>query len=131
VSVALGLGLSAVQLLPFLQVFELSHVAVQRPPNPRAAAVHLETELENDWVLPRSWGQFAEGVMTVKTSFTEGNGYVGLVALLGLGLAGAAAAKRRLRFRLVVPWAIIGLFAWLVTYDDTLGTPIRALPGFN
>ncbi|MFL5733032.1 MAG: hypothetical protein ACJ78Q_07495, partial [Chloroflexia bacterium] len=128
---ALGLGLGAVQLLPLLQVLDLSHTAAQRQPSAAAAHFHLETELIRDWVLPRSWGHFGEGVLTVKTSFTEGNGYVGLVAILGLGLVIAAAFRRRLAFRLALPWLAIGIFAWLVTYDDLLGTVIRGLPGFN
>src|SRR5207248_4879061 len=104
---------------------------VQRAPNPRMALIHIEAGLMSDWLLPRSWGHFTEGVLTVKLGFTEANGYVGLVALLGLGLAGVAAARRRLRLRLAVPWVVIGLVAWLITYDVVLGTPIRRLPGFN
>src|SRR5439155_8952957 len=71
VAVALGFGLAAVQVLPFLQVFELSHAAVQRAPNPRLALLHIEADLMSDWLLPRSWGHFTEGVLTVKLGFTE------------------------------------------------------------
>src|SRR5207253_2401104 len=61
----------------------------------------------------------------------EGNGYVGLVALLGLALIAIAATRRQLRPRLVLPWLAVGIFALLVTYDGTLGTIIRSLPVFN
>jgi hypothetical protein len=130
-SAVLGLALGAVQFLPLFQALELSHTALQRRPSAAAASFHLETGLMSDWLLPRTWGHFGEGVLSTGTSFTEGNGYVGLVALLGLAFVVAAAWQRRLRLRLALPWVAIGLFAWLVTYDGTLGTFIRGLPGFS
>ena len=128
---AVGALIGAIQVLPFLGVVELSHAWAVRPATAALAHFHLETQLISDWILPRSWGQPAEGVLSQTTSFTEGNGYVGLAAIGGLMLMLIAAAHRQLALRFALPWVGVLLLAWLATYDDTLGTLIRGLPGFN
>ena len=131
VAAALGLALGAVQLLPFLQALPLT--AQDRATQPGVTALpHLDALQLQDWALPRQWGYNPDGVLTPNTTgFTEANGYVGLVALVGVGLAGWAALRRQLAFRLAVPWLVISAVALLVTYDGGLGYLIRVLPGFN
>jgi len=131
ISVAVAAGLGAIQLLPFLEAVILSHEAAARTRPILYAALHLDVGAMLYWVLPRFWGQVGEGVLGGKHSFYESNGYVGLVALLGLVLVGMGAAQRRIAFRNVVPWVAIGIFAWVLTYDDALGTTIRYLPILN
>ena len=130
-AVALGLALGAVQLLPFLQVLPLT--AADRATQQASTAIqHLEPEHLQDWLLPRQWSYYPDAVLAPDTTgFTEANGYIGLVALLGVGLAGWAALRRQLALRLAVPWIIICGLALLVTYDGGPGYLIRQLPGFN
>ncbi len=127
----IGLGLGAIQLLPFLEAVSLSHEAAIRTNANAYGELHLGTHAMQDWVLPRSEGQPAEGVLGGVHNFHETNGYVGLVAIVGLLLAPVAGLKRRIEFRKVVPWVVIGALAWILTYDDAFGQAIRLLPGFN
>ncbi len=128
---ALGLALGAIQLLPFLQVLPLT--GKQRANQPETTALlHLDPVQLLDWALPHSWGYTPDSVLALNLiGFTEANGYIGLVGLLGVGLACLAALRRRLAFRLALPWIVITVVAGLVAYDDHIGYAIRLLPGFN
>jgi hypothetical protein len=129
VAVGFGAALGAVQLLPFLQALELSRAAALRPADSsNVGGVHLDSGMMLDWVLPRTWGHFSEGVLGGSTGFTEGNGYVGLVAWLGVVLAIAGAVRRQIKLRLAIPWLVAGTLAWLLAYDDTVGALLRSLP---
>ncbi|HEX9989872.1 MAG TPA: hypothetical protein VGE45_15530 [Chloroflexia bacterium] len=129
IAVGLGAALGAVQLLPFLQALELSRAATLRPADSaNVGGVHLDSGMMLDWVLPRTWGHFSEGVLGGSMGFTEGNGYVGLVAWLGVVLAIAGAVRRQINLRLVVPWLVAGALAWLLAYDDAVGALLRSLP---
>jgi hypothetical protein len=123
-----GLALGAIQVLPFLEVLDLTQAAASRAGS--GITSHFEPIGMIDWVLPRYFGHPAEGVLGTYP-FTEGNGYVGLVALVGLGLAGIALLRRRLAWRILVPWVALGLLAWLLVFDVTAGAVIRALPVFS
>lgn len=125
-----GLLIGCVQLLPFAQELEGSHASVARPADSTAlAGMHVETGAALDWVLPRTWGHFSEGVLGDPVSFTAMNPYVGLVAVLGLILAAVAAVRREMRYRMVAPWLVVGILGWILTYDGSgIATFLRALP---
>jgi hypothetical protein len=131
-AVALGFLLGMVQLLPFLDAVSLTHqfAARQAQDVATASTFKLRPEFLLDWLVPRSQGYQPDLVLPRSFGFTEGNGYVGLVPIVGLGLALIAAFRRRLRLSLALPWLCIGVFALLVAYDGTVGPFIRALPGF-
>ncbi len=132
VAVVLGVGVGVVQLWPFLEALGTSHEAAVRATWPEIfSRQHLEPDLMLNWVQPRQAGHFFEGVLALAYSFTEMDGYVGLVALVGLVLAVATWVKRDVNWRLILPWVVAGLFAWLVVYGDTLGQVVRSLPGFK
>lgn len=131
ISLAVAIGIGAIQMLPFLQIVGLSHEGAVRANSTARATMHLGPDMMLTWLLPRSWGQMGGGVIGGTFSFYESNGYVGLVAFVGLVLVGVGAARRNLAFRNVVPWILIGAFSWVVTYDNALGTTIRMLPVFN
>ena len=63
--------------------------------------------------------------------FTEANGYVGLVALAGVLLALVGVVRKQISLRWLLPFVIIGVLSFLITYDDTLGRAIRSLPFLN
>ena len=130
-ALAVGLAIGAVQLLPFLEVVSLSHINAIRHPGSGLARLHVDAGMILDWVLPRSWGQLADGVIGGTSSFTEVNNYVGLAALFGVPLAFVGVLRRQIAWRMVLPWVIVAAFGWIVAYDDTVGTTIRSLPGFN
>jgi hypothetical protein len=131
VALAVGVAIGAVQLLPFLEVVSLTHVNAVRNPNSGLARLHVDASMMLDWVLPRTWGQVADGVIGGKHGFTEVNNYVGLAALFGTLLAFVGALRRQIALRLVLPWVLVAVFGWIVAYDDVAGTFIRGLPGFN
>jgi hypothetical protein len=128
---ALGFALSAIQLLPFLETLRASHTYAARSQSDSLVFSRLGPENLLYWVLPRSWGAFSEGVLTVGQSSVEYSGYVGLVPLFGLVVTGAAALRRRLPWRQILPWIVIGVIGWLLIYDNGLGRAIRSLPGFS
>jgi hypothetical protein len=132
VAALLGTLVSAIQTLPFLEALGESRIGSLRPVDSLAAAsYHLDAGMMLDWVLPRSWGHFSEGVLGGSVGFTEANGYIGLAALLGCVLALVGAAKRQVALKLLVPWVAIGGLAWILTYDGFLGTALRMLPVMN
>lgn len=133
-AVGLGFAAGAVQLLPFLQALQLSHIEVLR--TQMAAGIprqYIAPELLADWAQPRFWGYFPDGVLAAtNSSFYEYNGYVGLVALLGLALAGIAVARRKVAFKVMLPLVAIGVVSFLITYDSSpVSVAIRSLPMFN
>lgn len=131
IAVALGAALGAIQLLPFLSILDLTRTGITRLTSGQSSA-HLEAQMMFDFLLPRTWGHLSEGVLASDaTIFTEGNGYFGLVAVLGLFLAVIAAVRRRLPFRLALPWLAVGILAWLITFDENVGASVRGLPGFD
>ena len=127
----LGVALSAIQLFPFVETLLASHTYAARGQSSQLARAILGPDNLLYWILPRSWGYFSEGVLTPGQSSTENNGYVGLVPLLGVVVTGAAALRRRLPWRQILPWIVIGVLGWLLIYDNGLGRAIRSLPGFN
>ncbi len=127
----IGFALSAIQLLPFLETLLASHTFAVRGQSSSLVFSRLGPENLLYWVLPRSWGTFTEGVLTPGQSSVENSGYVGLVPLLGLIVTGAAVLRRRVPWRQIVPWIVIGLIGWLLIYDNGLGRAIRSLPGFS
>ena len=130
VAVGLAALIGAIQVLPFLEIVGLTHQGAQRAAHPKsAAALHLGADMIQ-WLLPRYWSYPPEGVIS-NYPFTVTNGYVGLLAVVGLGLTVLAGARRRLAFRRVVPWVLAGGLAWLITYDDGVGHWLRSLPGLN
>ncbi len=131
VSMAVGVMIGAVQLLPFIDVLGLSHDAAIRHVSGGLALIHLDAGSMLDWILPRTWGQVADGVLGGNDNFTVANAYVGLVALLGVIFAVLAAVRRQLSLRLTLPWVVLAAFSWLVTYDTAIGQAIRSLPIFN
>ncbi|HET6260912.1 MAG TPA: hypothetical protein VFG99_01580, partial [Chloroflexia bacterium] len=133
VAVALGFAIGMVQLLPFLDVLGMSNQFVLRSSaNPDAkAAIYLPVEYLLDWLAPRSQGYQPDRVLGGPFGFTESNGYVGLVSIVGLGLVLVGALRRRLKPSLALPWLAIGIFAFLVVYDGSVGRTIRLLPLFT
>ncbi len=132
VSMAVGLLIGAVQLLPFMEALGLSHDANIRYASGGLALIHLDAGSLLDWILPRTWGQVADGVTSGNDNyFTVANAYVGLVALLGVVFAIVSTVRRQLALRLALPWVALVAFSWLVTYDTTVGQAIRSLPMFN
>ncbi|HMA33389.1 MAG TPA: hypothetical protein VKY74_02830, partial [Chloroflexia bacterium] len=127
----LGTALGAIQLLPFFEVFGLSQAATGRPAPDLFAQLHLDASSLLFWVFPRFGAYVPDHIAGGRDAFTVANGYIGLVAILGVALAGGAALRRQVRGRLLAPWVAIGLLAWLITYDDALGTTIRRWPGLN
>ena len=131
-AVSVGLALGAIQILPFLEALEQSHTALVRQPNRYGGAPSfLPPQHLFDLILPRYSSYPAEGVLGPTHSFIESNGYVGLVALAGLGLIVLAAVQRRLAWRRAGPWLAIGGLALLITYDKGMGGAIRSLPGLS
>jgi hypothetical protein len=131
VSVAVGVLIGAVQLLPFIEALGLSHESALRQAAGGLAPIHLDAGSILDWVLPRTWGQIVDGVMGGANLFTVANPYVGLPALAGVVFAVVAAVRRQLSLRLTLPWVVLAAFGWLVAYDSTIGQAIRSLPIFN
>jgi hypothetical protein len=128
---ALGFGLGAVQLLPFLEAVSLSHETARRAVlwanNPM---VHLRLEQLIDWVMPRFWSYSPDKALSECCSQYDIS-YIGFILMAGIGLVVVAGIQRRLPWRLVVPWLLPLVIAWIVTYDDVLGTFIRSLPIFS
>ncbi|MGA7730732.1 MAG: YfhO family protein [Chloroflexia bacterium] len=125
-----GIAIGGIQLLPFNEALGLSEIA-NDPGRGQSWRVRMGANMMLDWLLPRWWGQVYDGVLGGPTSFYEGNGYLGLPALLGVVFAGVAAVRKQLILRLALPWLAIGLFAWVVIYDDTVGMFVRRLPFFD
>lgn len=132
VAAGLGFALGAVQFLPFLEVLGLSHTHASRAVNTAAySTFRLNEDMLLYWLLPRFWSYPPEGIVGGMASMIEGSGYVGLAPLLGIAIAAVAAVRRKLDLRLFLPVAFIGIVSLLLTYDSTVGTLIRSLPGFN
>jgi hypothetical protein len=132
VAVAIGAVLGAVQLLPFLEALGLSHVAAVRASSTGStASFHFGMQEMLYWILPRFWGYFPQGVVSHVIGAAEGSGYVGLVPLIGLVLVPVGLVQRRFTLRAIAPWLVLALFAWVLVYDNTVGTLIRQLPGFS
>ncbi|MEO5952196.1 MAG: hypothetical protein ABIQ44_07005, partial [Chloroflexia bacterium] len=123
---ALGIIMGAIQLLPFAEAYSLSAIATEHGRG-NAWQLHMDIGTTIGWILPRWFGQFSDGVLG-PNSFTETNSYVSLPALLGLVFVIVAALRRQVNFRLAIPWFLIGLFAWVLIYDDTIGPQIRRVP---
>ncbi|HEX8230781.1 MAG TPA: YfhO family protein [Chloroflexia bacterium] len=133
-AVALGFLVGMVQLLPFFEVLGLTHQFVLRATED--ATFHASLRLRPEeflitWFAPRNMGYVPERVHPRSFGFTEGIGYAGILSLIGTGLTVLAAFRRGLRLSLVLPWLFIGIFALIVTYDGTIGSLIRQLPGFS
>ncbi|MEO6457744.1 MAG: YfhO family protein [Chloroflexia bacterium] len=94
------------------------------------STVHLRIEHWLDWILPHFWSYYSNRVLSGCCSPYDSS-YVGLVALFGVALLLVAAFRKALAMRLILPWVGMGVFAWLLTYDVTLGGAIRALPIFS
>ncbi|MEO8288378.1 MAG: YfhO family protein [Chloroflexota bacterium] len=131
IAAAVGVLICAAQLLPFFEALGLSHISAIRPLGNVRAEIHLDAGMIVNWVLPRYWGQVSDGVFGTSQLPNETSGYIGFVALLGLIPATIGAVWRQINVRLVLPWAAIALFCWLVVYDDKVGTFLRGLPGFS
>jgi hypothetical protein len=133
VAVAFGFAIGMVQLLPFFEVLGISNQFALRTSGNAdlKASVFMPVDYLLDWVAPRSQGYQPERVLGNRFGFTEANGYVGMVPIVGLGLAVLGALRRRLRPSLVLPWLGVGVFAFLVAYDGTVGRVIRTLPIFT
>jgi hypothetical protein len=132
-AVALGFLVGMVQLLPFFDVLGLTHQFVLRASDDPVFRASLRLRPEEfliTWFSPRNVGYLPERVLPRSFGFTEGVGYVGIVPLVGLGLAVLAAFRRSLRLPVVLPWLFIGIFSLIVSYDSTIGSLIRMLPGF-
>jgi hypothetical protein len=130
-AVVVGLGMGAVQLLPFFEALGLSHQEALRVRDAAGySTLHLHPEQWLDWILPHFWSYNPDLVLSDCCSPYDSS-YVGLVALCGVVLLLVAALRRGLAMRLVLPWVGVGVFAWLVTYDVTVGGLIRALPIFS
>ena len=127
-AVGVGVLLGAIQILPFLEALGISSLARRRDLAGTLAPVHMDASMLMDWLLPRWWGAYSDGVLGGPMVFTEANGYVGLVALVGLLLALLGVARKQINLQFVLPFLFIGVFAFLVTYDDTIGRAIRSLP---
>ena len=93
---ALGLALAAVQILPFVQTLLLSREWAARELAGPPFAAYFPAEYLWTWLVPdwfgyppghTGWGIF---------NYNEQTGYVGLATLLGAGLAGIAAIRRRI-----------------------------------
>ncbi len=91
--VAIGLLIGAIQLLPFVEVLGLSHESAKRQAGLGITSLHLDAGSMLYWILPRTWGQVADGVVGGKDNFTGANAYVGLVALLGVAFAVVAVVR--------------------------------------
>ena len=130
-ALAIGAVIGAIQILPFLEALEESSLAVRRNLAGTLAPVHLDASMLMNWVLPRWWGGFSDGVLGGSMIFTEANGYVGLVALVGVVIAFVGVARRQISLRLFLPFLIIGVLSFLIAYDDTIGRAIRSLPFIN
>ncbi len=124
-----GLAIGAVQVLPFLEAYNLSHIALD-PGRAVAWQIHQDASMMMDWIMPRWWGQIFDGVVDGPLGFYD-TGYVGLPALVGLGFGVVALVRRRLNLRLVLPLLAMLVFAWIITYDDNFGNLIRQLPAFS
>lgn len=131
-AVVVGFLVGMVQLMPFFEALGPSHsLAARGTGNEASAGFHLEPHLLLTWFVPRAWGYDPDLISSSGFSFTENVAYVGIVPLAGLVLAGIGVLRRRIRWEIVLPWVLIGVFAFLIAYDDTLGTAIRRLPGFS
>ncbi len=131
VAVGVGAVLGAIQILPFLEALEESSLAGRRELAGTLAPVYLDASMLTDWLLPRWWGGYTDGVLGGPTVFTEANGYVGLVATAGVLLALVGAVRKQIRWRLVLPFVLLTVLAFLISYDDTVGRAIRSLPFLN
>ncbi|MEA2573694.1 MAG: hypothetical protein QOH93_992 [Chloroflexia bacterium] len=132
-AVAFGFAIGMVQLLPFLDVVGMSNqFALRSSMSLEArATTHLQSWFMLDWIVPRSQGYLPDLVVGRSFGFTESSAYVGIICIVGIGLALVAALRRSLKPSLVLPWLAIGVFALIVAYDGTpLGTQIRSLPVF-
>lgn len=131
-AMAVGFLIGMIQLLPFLEIVPLTHqVAVRQSLGQVNTHFYLPAKYLLDWLVPRSDGYMPDAVLGTTFLFTESNGYVGLVPIIGLLFTVVAALQRRLRLGLVLPWIAVVLFAGFITYDDTVGSIIRSLPFFN
>ncbi|HEX8600397.1 MAG TPA: hypothetical protein VF952_17995 [Chloroflexia bacterium] len=132
VATVLGFMMGSIQLLPFFEAVGLSHANVVREQSGDAGAMyHIAPEMMLNWVVARAQGHLPDRVFGDGLLFTEGNAYVGLLPLFGILMLAAGIWRRGINVRLVLPWLGVGVFSWFVTYDDTLGTLIRKLPGFS
>lgn len=132
-AVAFGFAIGMVQLLPFFEVLGISNqFAVRSSASADTkAAVFMPLAYLLDWVAPRSQGYQPDRVLGNRFGFTEANGYVGIIPIVGLGLAVLGGLRHRLRPALVLPWLGVGIFALLVAYDGTVGRLVRTLPIFT
>ena len=105
--------LGAIQILPFLEALGMSSLARRRDLAGTLAPVHMDASMLIDWLLPRWWGAYSDGVLGGSMVFTEANGYVGLVALIGLLLAVVGIVRRQINLRFVLPFLVIGVLAFL------------------
>jgi hypothetical protein len=132
VASALGFMVGAIQLLPFFEAAGLSRTAVVRTGSGDAGAMyHIEPQMMLNWIVGRGKGYVPDRVFGDVLLFTESSAYVGLLPLFGVLLAVVGIWQRGIKVRLVLPWVILGVFSWFVTYDGTLGTAVRKLPGFS
>jgi hypothetical protein len=112
-----------------MEAYDLSQIS-RDPARGFAWTLHQDASMLMDWVLPRWWGQIFDGVVDGPFSFYDGN-YIGQPALVGLAFALVALVRRKLNLRVALPWLAVGVFAWLMTYDDGLGMLLRRLPVFE
>ncbi|MDQ3707365.1 MAG: YfhO family protein, partial [Chloroflexota bacterium] len=128
----LGFMIGAIQLLPFFEAVGLSHANVVREQSGDAGAMyHIPPEMMLNWVVARGQGHLPDRVFGEGLLFTESNAYVGLLPLFGILMLAVGIWRRGINVRLVLPWLAVGVFSWLVTYDEAIGTLIRKLPGFS
>ena len=131
--IGLGFVIAAIQILPFLQALDISHIHASRIASTTySSGIHLPLDRMVTWVLPQFWTYLPDFVLAPGHSWHEDTGYISLIGLLGVVLALVAGLRRGLPGRLVSPWVVILVFALIVTYDNTpLARAIRSLPGFN
>ena len=132
VAAVIGVAIGAVQILPFVEALGLSHLSSVRQVGSAGMSVfHLDAGSMPLWILPRTWGQLADGVLGGKDNVIEAMSYVGLVPLFGAIVGVVAAVRRQLSLRFFVPWAVLAILGWLLVYDVAVGGVLRSLPILN